>query len=176
MFYEVHRSDDLPTPEVLVDRIAIDADPATPGFQWYDDLPRSDCPIIYTYRVRAVDPTGQAGAYSTPIDLQCQTASTGDLSSRRPDRILEVYPNPLPRSESATIRFSLSAPGDVELSIYGAGGQIVRRLDGGERASGRHELSWNGRDDAGRELPNGVYYCRIEVLGRRESQEVVLIR
>ncbi len=175
MFYEVYRSDDRPTPEVLIDRVAIDAEPGMADFQWYDDLPRADCPIVYTYRVRAVDPTGHAGAFSQPIDLQCEIVSADGLPYE-PDRVLEVYPNPVPGSQSATIRFSLSEAAAVDLSIFGAGGQRVRKLYGGVQELGSHEFSWDGHDDAGRELPSGVYYCRIEIAGQRQSQEVIRIR
>ena len=175
MLYEVFRSDDTPSPEVLVDRVAIDADPSSPKFQWFDDRPRGDCPIVYTYRVRAVDAAGAAGNHSGPIVLECETTSSPEIANR-PDRRLEVFPNPMGRSELATVRFALTEPGSVDLSIYSAGGQRVRNLLAGSQTVAVHEVTWDGRDDNGSELPSGIYYCRMQAPGHQETQTVVRIR
>ncbi len=36
--------------------------------------------------------------------------------------------------------------------------------------------SWKGRDDAGRELPSGIYFTRFEAAGERQSGKLTLIR
>ena len=42
------------------------------------------------------------------------------------------------------------------IEILDADGQPVRRLSG-ETGAGRHELTWDGRDDYGNPLPDGLY-------------------
>ena len=187
MFYEVYRADDLPTPETLVDRVAIDGNPAAAKFQWFDDLPRSQCDITYTYRVRAVDPTGGAGEFSDPIVLQCSTTSTGDLSddgqhgdgvdgSSWSDGGLSVFPNPMAATGSANVRFRLAGESPVEVAVFSAGGQKVRTLIEGTRTPGHHLVVWDGTDDGGRELPSGIYYCRLQAEGHQESRQIVRVR
>jgi hypothetical protein len=45
--------------------------------------------------------------------------------------------------------------------------------------AGSHALTWDGRDDAGRRLPPGLYICRLAVHGPQGSQvmsEKVILR
>lgn len=69
-------------------------------------------------------------------------------------------PNPFnPRTE---IAFSLPMDGPVRLDVYDAVGRQVHTLVDGFRSAGRHVVSWNGADDAGRPAPAGVYLYRLE--------------
>jgi flagellar hook assembly protein FlgD len=54
-------------------------------------------------------------------------------------------------------------PTDAQASIviYNTLGQKVRTLVDDFRASGRYEVSWDGRDDAGRTVGTGVYLYRL---------------
>jgi flagellar hook assembly protein FlgD len=38
----------------------------------------------------------------------------------------------------------------------------VRTLLDGVRFAGEHTMPWDGRDDSGRALPNGVFVVRLE--------------
>jgi hypothetical protein len=68
-------------------------------------------------------------------------------------------PNPV--SNSTSISFSLLNAGDVRLDIFDVSGRLVRALDSGHKSAGTHQVSWNGRDDSGSRLANGVYYYRL---------------
>ncbi len=80
-----------------------------------------------------------------------------------------AHPNPF----SATTWFELRAPGQV--TILDASGRTVRSLvrPGGSAGPGR--LEWNGRDDAGRLVPAGVYFVRWESGGRAGARKVTRI-
>ena len=52
----------------------------------------------------------------------------------------------------------------------------VRRLVSGTRTEGLHRTVWNGRDEAGREVSSGLYFCRLEAAGVTETRKMVLIR
>lgn len=62
---------------------------------------------------------------------------------------------------NAQVRLALSGlpDGPVAVAIHDARGRTVRRLDAAV-AGGRGELTWDGRDQAGRDLPSGVYFAR----------------
>ena len=69
---------------------------------------------------------------------------------------------PNPFNPRTTIRYDLAKAGPVELCIYDARGQFVRRLiTGPAPAAGRFEMVWDGRDEAGRGVASGVYFCRL---------------
>ena len=89
-------------------------------------------------------------------------------------RAIEASPNPT--AGGSRIAFTLARPGAVRLSIYAAGGRRVRRLTSETMEGGRHEIFWDGRDDAGRPAASGAYYCVSESRGARQVQRVLIIR
>ncbi len=91
-----------------------------------------------------------------------------------PFSLLESVPNPA--TATSTIRYRLSAAGPVSLRIYDVGGRLVRTLVDGRQPAAEHRLQWNGRDDAGRLVPSGVYFYRLEAGGRSAAERLVLIR
>ncbi len=75
-----------------------------------------------------------------------------------------------------TLVFELAATGPARLDIYSVKGRRLRRLLDGPLEAGRHELQWNGRDDAGRRLPSGVYLVRFGRPGMEFSGRVMLLK
>ena len=89
---------------------------------------------------------------------------------------LEVRPNPFnPRT---TFSLQLPPAGAVSLQVFDATGRRVRTLlDGSVVADGVLSVEWDGRDDAGRALPSGVYLARAAVDGVPVGdRKVVLVR
>jgi hypothetical protein len=78
-------------------------------------------------------------------------------------------PEPSLFRSSVELRFGLPAPAGVSLAIYDATGAVVRRLARGVRAAGVHCLTWDSRDEQGRTVPAGAYFCRLEAGGRRTT-------
>ena len=71
-------------------------------------------------------------------------------------------PNGDGRKEEAGISFQLPKGDRVTVDVVDGGGDRVRRLAGDRRLpSGRHEMSWDGRDDRGRVPPDGTYLVRV---------------
>ena len=69
--------------------------------------------------------------------------------------------------------FDLSEPASVTFSIVDAEGNEVRRIvDDRERKAGdtKHRFRWDGRDDDGARVPDGVY--RMRVVRRDESRVI----
>jgi hypothetical protein len=89
-----------------------------------------------------VEASGRPG--ETPVDAALDPAS----------------PNPF--NGSTVIRYNLRNASEVRLVVMDLLGRRVRTLAGGSVAAGRHAEVWDGRDDAGRPLPSGVYLCRLE--------------
>jgi len=64
---------------------------------------------------------------------------------------------------STTIPFEITATAaSAELAIYNAAGQPVRTFVLGQRSPGKYHIVWDGRDDAGRELSNGMYFYTLQ--------------
>lgn len=91
-----------------------------------------------------------------------------------------AYPNPFsPDRESATLRFSLSKSATVMVKLYDAGGRLVAVLTEGEPMEAKVEqsLTWDGKNDKGDIVANGVYMAVITTdQGERAVCKVAVLR
>jgi hypothetical protein len=74
------------------------------------------------------------------------------------------FPNPL--RGATTIRFGLSSPAHVKLTLHDLSGRLVRGLLDEPLPAGTQGATWDGSDARGRRLPPGVY---LAVLRAGES-------
>jgi cytoskeletal protein CcmA (bactofilin family) len=84
------------------------------------------------------------------------------------------YPNPF--NPSTQIAFSVKEAGDMQLSIYNLNGQEVRTLISGHMESGRHAITWDGRDNVGQLVPSGIYFYKLRVNGFVQTKKMSLIK
>jgi len=137
------------------------------GQSWHrfvDDSVQGD--RTYLYYVGAVDIFGDEVVYG-PARV------TTPNWTIRVTGLLPAAPNPFVRKTD--LRFSLDRTGEMELAVVDVAGRVVRRLDRGSREAGDHRVTWDGRDDAGRPLPAGVYFARLEANGVTQARKVVLL-
>ncbi len=144
----------------------------------------------YRVRVVATDTNGQQGMDSSngtftiaesggghgggppPCEYPC-----GALPRKPPVYLTDLLPaNPNPFNQSTRIRFSLENSDEVALRVYDVNGRVVRTVVNGFRERGAHDMMWDGRDDAGRELASGVYFVGLQTTRHRLNQKVVVIR
>jgi len=94
----------------------------------------------------------------------------GMVAARAP----QLAPNPFnPRT---AVSFALAAPGRVRAEIYDIAGRRVSILADGVMGAGDHVLTWQGRDDGGRDVPSGVYFVRVDGPGVQTTLRAVLLR
>ncbi len=94
-----------------------------------------------------------------------------------PSGITRMYAStPNPYNQRTTVRFSLAQSGQAQVAIYDAAGRRVRTIVDGELDAGAHELVWDGTDDAGRSLPAGVYWARLDDGVQESSSKLVSLR
>jgi flagellar hook assembly protein FlgD len=73
---------------------------------------------------------------------------------------------PNPFNPATRIGFALPAGGQVSLKVYNLTGKLVRTLLDEPVAAGPGEVTWDGRDDAGRAVASGTYFYELRVDGR----------
>jgi hypothetical protein len=112
------------------------------------------------------DDTGNAWSYSLTVRV----------ASGKPARteLFENSPNPF--NPATAIRFALRETGPVNLAVYNSLGQKVRVLADGPRSAGVHTVMWDGRDDAGRAVSSGVYFCRMHAGKYAKTQKMLYAR
>ena len=84
------------------------------------------------------------------------------------------YPNPF--NAETVVSLSLPQAAAVEVQVYNVLGQSVRSLFKGYRAPGVYRLSWDGRDDTGREAASGLYLVSAQVGRERFLSRMMLLR
>ncbi|MBN2380192.1 VCBS repeat-containing protein [candidate division WOR-3 bacterium] len=73
------------------------------------------------------------------------------------------------------VRFSLTAPSEVTISIYDPSGQRVRQFLRGFFLSGTYDLYWPGIDDEGQVVPSGVFFVRLSAgSGTSITRKIIL--
>ena len=65
---------------------------------------------------------------------------------------------------------------DVSLVVYNILGREVMRLVDGYIEPGYHQILWNGRNLAGREVPSGIYIARLVTPEYGKSIKMVLLK
>ena len=103
------------------------------------------------------------------------TTSTPQVSAATTIRLAPAWPNPA----SGDLAIAGLVPDDLgpaRLRIYSVRGELIRELEVESPAGPRRAWTWNGRDDAGRPAPAGVYLLRLQAGGQTSRQRVVLIR
>jgi flagellar hook assembly protein FlgD len=87
---------------------------------------------------------------------------------------IEVVPNP--GTDVSYVRFTLSRATTTAAEVFDVSGTRVRLLASGLREAGDQSVAWDGRNDAGRKVPAGVYLVRITTPAGETSGRVVLTR
>lgn len=95
--------------------------------------------------------------------------SFGELRER-------VTASPNPFSVRTRVSFALARSTDVRVDVFDAAGGRVRALHSGRLAAGVHALDWDGRNDAGRRGPAGVYWVRVKYPGQTLERKILLLR
>jgi hypothetical protein len=84
------------------------------------------------------------------------------------------YPNPF--NPTGRIDLVLAQEAEVTVDIHGIDGRRVIGLHQGTLPRGEHVFDWNGRDEAGRKLPGGVYLVSLRGPGIADTEKMVLVK
>jgi hypothetical protein len=88
--------------------------------------------------------------------------------------LLGATPNPL--RHASRIDYSTPSAGHVTLAVHDVQGRRVRTLVDASVPAGPHAVSWDARDDAGRQLPAGEYWMRLVTAEGTRTRAVVVAR
>lgn len=84
--------------------------------------------------------------------------------------------SPNPVNDQVALRFSLSRPQSVLIEVFTVEGRRIRTLHRGAMEAGSHQLSWDGRDEAGRPAADGIYFARLETQQGSRTTTIARIR
>ena len=85
-------------------------------------------------------------------------------------------PFPTPFSRTVTIRYSLAADGPVTLAVHDIAGRVVRQLLASSVRRGAYRAAWNGTDNHGRSVADGVYFLKLAAGDYRRTHKLIVQR
>jgi len=90
-------------------------------------------------------------------------------------RLEQNFPNPF--NPNTIISYSLPQTSEINLTIYNMLGQRIRSLvEKINQSEGTHTSRWDGRDDAGKQVPSGIYIYRMQAGEFVQSRKLMLLR
>lgn len=120
---------------------------------------------IYMLRVQGKDASGNRSGLN-PYEISFEVINESSVSN--------FYPYPNPFSSNVCFAFTLTGsrvPEEISVTIMNVTGQVVRKISKaagsgsiriGNNVSG---LVWDGRDERGGQLANGIYLYKVEITG-----------
>ena len=85
---------------------------------------------------------------------------------------VKIAPNPF--VEQANITITVTEAGMTNIAVFNAQGQLVKQLHQGYLDTGDHLKQWNGADQNGKYLPNGIYFLRMEMTDQIINEKMLL--
>ena len=99
-------------------------------------------------------------AFATPADLRFTLAE----------------PQPNPMRGQTVLSYAIPRDGSVRLRVYDVRGRCVATVLDGRGEAGAGVVVWQGRDDRGRQLADGLYLLRLEHGGEVLTRKLLLVR
>ncbi len=131
-----------------------------------------------TWTIAARDQADTTEATNGPFNLTIDASAVLSVDGR--GLIPEVYAlhqnHPNPFNPTTTLRFDLPEAGDVTILVYDLMGRAVARLVERRMEPGYHAVVWSGLDEAGRQVPTGVYIVRMESTKYTKTVKMVLLK
>ena len=85
-----------------------------------------------------------------------------------------IYPNPF--NNLTTIHYNLINSSKVCVKIFSCLGSEVRTLVNQNQTSGVYSVSWDGKDNNGMSVPNGIYVCSLRAENVTQRSQLILIK
>ena len=127
-------------------------------------------PIDYIYDDFRIEPRRNADIDTvTVIGVDPVTPSAPAVFA-----LEQNFPNPF--NPVTTIMFSLPEKGEVELGIYDVSGRLVKTLYDGVMDPGKHKATWDGRNNGGRSVSSGVYFCKLIAKDKVAETKMVILK
>jgi len=93
-----------------------------------------------------------------------------------PDSLTVTVDAAAPFRDSLSIRIGLPADMDIQLAIYDLMGRRQALLHDGLTGRGYHIVTWDGRDDRGSPVRNGMHFLQVRTPTRTITRKLLLMR
>ena len=116
----------------------------------------------------------KSGLYYTQTFVPARLASTVDVPAI--GAVVEQN-SPNPFSESTTIPYAINGPDFVKITVVDlVGREVITLVDDFFNVDFAEDIVWDGRDNTGKRVPSGVYYCYVTTTFGRDVIPMVVVR
>jgi hypothetical protein len=126
----------------------------------------------YTAGVSAVYDTGESDIVNVIFTYYGDHAGTPAIPLVT--ELTGNYPNPF--NPSTDVRFSISEPQHVQVTIYNIKGEKVCTLLDDELQANYYSIPWNSRDDSGKAVASGIYFYRMRAGKYTSTKKMILMK
>ena len=144
-------------------------------FEELSDLDHDGHNDLVVYRVPY--PTSYPGPYVYQVFRTNGTPTSVSSGSRNlptQSTLEQNYPNPF--NPSTRISYALPSAGTVAIEIFDINGRTIRLLDNQHHEAGSHEITWDGKDNAGLSVASGAYFYRLSANGIASAKKMILLK
>ncbi|KPJ59728.1 MAG: hypothetical protein AMJ46_10285 [Latescibacteria bacterium DG_63] len=125
--------------------------------------------VTYYYRVTAIDDSDNESPISEAV------SATAPSVAPVATRLLAPFPDPC--VNQVVLRYEINEQETYGfLKVFDINGRLVRRLREGRMEQGQYSVVWNMRQDNGRMVSPGVYFCVFSTQRAHSSKKLVVIR
>ena len=136
-------------------------------FSWTDET--VDGAVDYAYRIQGIHQDGTVEAWGRTVTARTLGRDPFTYSLRL------VGSNPVPARQGVQFQFDLPKPGAVfSIDVVDVSGRRIAQLLKGYGEAGTHAGTWAGAEPD--RLAAGIYFLRLQVLGKSITRKMVLIR
>jgi hypothetical protein len=100
--------------------------------------------------------------------------SEPNINERPFIKLNRIQPNPF--NNRTLISYNLLIAEQVSIKIYNCLGNEVRTLINRSQTAGNYSVIWDGKDNIGNNLPNGIYICQLKTRNQVEHQQLILVK
>ncbi len=117
--------------------------------------------VLYQYE-ESMGGSGEGGAMGDNIGLTLKPV------------LYNCLPNPF--CSQTIIRYQIPSLALVSLKVYDIAGREIRTLVNTSQKAGDYRVTWNGKDNEGRLLSDGVYFYSLKTTAFTAIKKLILIR
>jgi hypothetical protein len=114
------------------------------------------------------------GIQRVPVTLIAILGLNADLGIPESFALHQNYPNPF--NPSTILKFDLPTATQARIVVYNLLGREVVRLANRQMPAGFHQVTWQGRDAYGREVPSGMYLVLMETPEYSHSIKMIMLK
>jgi hypothetical protein len=140
----------------------------------------SNAPHEYSYLDGTVEPNKnycyRLTEISGGIEVSVYTISANSLNIPVSFAFKLSSPQPNPSRGQAKISYQIADRSEVKLKVYNITGQLVRTLVNEVKSAGSYAVTWDGRNEKGQTMSNGIYFINLESGSLKATRKMTVIR